>query len=1310
MAGLAIAAAALAGSTAATALGASTFVAGMVGLGISAVGSMLFAPKLPTVHQEGPRLRDPTVTSSQYGIGIPRVWGEYLVKGNIIWMSDFHEHVETVSEDGGGGKGGLKKGGGGGYAYTNYTYTASIAVGLCKGPMSRVVQILMDNEIVYDATGASVQKQIDGLYWRFYPGDEDQLPDSIIEAEEGEDVPAFRGLCYIVFDELPITPFGNRVPQMKFVVQGEGPDVVFTEPLGHTSISSQIVDFNYGYSYSILPDGQIETVDISTKQVVRVGKPIIDSDEYALSRLVGTSEDGRIVAEFALTTAHVKLAYGYVGAGVKYAVLDGGSLAVERISGLTSGTGDTELTATAWYLGLDGDLRTILVTSSKIWNAMPMRPRGPLLVYEFSTDTWLIQVETQSESHYIPNEMLINYVARGKLHPSKAEIWWLHHSPDGGDDETAVLSLITIYDKTTVNPLTGSVTITPTYDVEDVGEFTKEDFQVEGSGAPFQGGLMAPTAGSSGYLSELGPTNGNVDGITYDLSSDSVIVSVYNCAGVASIGRDGKIKWLYNNPRGEAGLMFGHFMSPYTVIHGGNIMIPSAQDGRNGVDLLDTRNGELIKFVPYGGLDISNPYWSTNRIAIKGNTIVHLDMTARTDIEVQDIIAQLSEEVGQTQNDFSDLNGITVYGFMQPGPAEAKSVIQPLAGAYNFDAVETGTDLRWVRRGKLPVMTVSADDFIVTDASDDAATFDETRQQDPELPQSIAVSYSNRDRLYEAETVYRQRYAGNEGYDTTRSRNQVQLEIPAAIEPDVAKQAADIILMSAWNGRTSQKFALPPWGVLLDPGDSIAIEIPGEYPRNVITLKQSIGADGIVEMSTQSEDSSQYVSTVTADPGLGFEMPAIQLPMKTRLYMLPTPYLDDDQDQARGRLLVYYAMGAYRDGWRNGNIELKQEDNTYKWIGALERASTHGVLETALEGVKHKYVTHHDATMRVRVTHGVLNSATYAELLGGANAIALYHSDDDIEIVQFLEATPDENEAISGMWTLRGLLRGRRGTDYLSGKRCPAGAPFVRLSSTTTRYNPQALAFLGNRLSYRGSGLNQPPIQGDVRVVQLQGQDLKPYAPVHVSAVRSEFSGDIFIAWERRTRLRGELRNLVGEVPLEEDYERYQVELYADGELVRTLEIDDDTQSTYTLTQQQEDGAETADIMIIVYQMSAQVGRGFPSQPIWLDPGFEVAQLSVIAAMETPSAQVDVAQLSVLVTTGTQPKVDVAQLSVIAAWPSGDVADMEVAQLSVVAATELPQVALAVAQLSVTSAHSMVGPSEMDVAQLSVIIAHEAQP
>ncbi|MDC7788689.1 glycoside hydrolase/phage tail family protein [Rhodoplanes sp. TEM] len=155
---------------------------------------------------EGPRLADLDVMASTEGAPIPRVYGRVRLSGQVIWATPIEE-VATTTEESAGGKG--MDSGGGTTSTTTYRYYADFAVGLCEGPIGRVGRIWADGEPL----------DLSGLVIRVHRGDEDQAADPLIVAEQGDDgAPAYRGLAYVVFERLPLAPYGNRIPQLAFEV------------------------------------------------------------------------------------------------------------------------------------------------------------------------------------------------------------------------------------------------------------------------------------------------------------------------------------------------------------------------------------------------------------------------------------------------------------------------------------------------------------------------------------------------------------------------------------------------------------------------------------------------------------------------------------------------------------------------------------------------------------------------------------------------------------------------------------------------------------------------------------------------------------------------------------------------------------------------------------------------------------------------------------------------------------------------------------------------------------------------------------
>jgi len=200
-----------------------------VGIGLTAamgwnigltVGGMLFGPKGQNIYQQGPRLGDLKVQSSTYGNPIPIVYGSMRIAGNMIWARDIVETAHTTTQSG-GGKGG---GGGGSVTQTNYTYSQSFAVALCEGEIAGVRKIWANGKLIYNlsdtadiATIVASNKSAAGI--RIYTGSETQTADSLIQAHVGAaDTPAYRGIAYVVFENLQLADHGNRTPNVEFEV------------------------------------------------------------------------------------------------------------------------------------------------------------------------------------------------------------------------------------------------------------------------------------------------------------------------------------------------------------------------------------------------------------------------------------------------------------------------------------------------------------------------------------------------------------------------------------------------------------------------------------------------------------------------------------------------------------------------------------------------------------------------------------------------------------------------------------------------------------------------------------------------------------------------------------------------------------------------------------------------------------------------------------------------------------------------------------------------------------------------------------
>lgn len=153
----------------------------------SAIDGWLFGEKREQ------RAFDVRLGGSVEGAAIPRLYGWGRLSGNIIWARE----LERLGGENAGAKGGGQQ--------EEDEIGASFAIGFCEGWVPRLGRVWADGQLL----------DLRGINYRFYSGSDGQMPDGLIEATQGAGhAPAYRGLCYMVFENLPISRFGNRIPQI----------------------------------------------------------------------------------------------------------------------------------------------------------------------------------------------------------------------------------------------------------------------------------------------------------------------------------------------------------------------------------------------------------------------------------------------------------------------------------------------------------------------------------------------------------------------------------------------------------------------------------------------------------------------------------------------------------------------------------------------------------------------------------------------------------------------------------------------------------------------------------------------------------------------------------------------------------------------------------------------------------------------------------------------------------------------------------------------------------------------------------------
>jgi hypothetical protein len=191
-------------------------VGGPLGGAVGALVGGTFDRALSGRRQRG-EARDLFLQSSAYGETIPRVYGRVRQAGILIWA--------LPMERGAARKSGAATG----------SYVASFAVALSSGPLQSVGRIWADGREFRDGEGRFDHP----VNMRVHLGGPGQTADPLIAAAEGLDwAPAYRGLAYVVFENLPLATFGNRLPNLSFELLadiGPAPEDWLRDLTGHVS-------------------------------------------------------------------------------------------------------------------------------------------------------------------------------------------------------------------------------------------------------------------------------------------------------------------------------------------------------------------------------------------------------------------------------------------------------------------------------------------------------------------------------------------------------------------------------------------------------------------------------------------------------------------------------------------------------------------------------------------------------------------------------------------------------------------------------------------------------------------------------------------------------------------------------------------------------------------------------------------------------------------------------------------------------------------------------------------------------------------
>ncbi len=533
----------------------------------------------------------------------------------------------------------------------------------------------------------------------------------------------------------------------------------------------------------------------------------------------------------------------------------------------------------------------------------------------------------------------------------------------------------------------------------------------------------------------------------------------------------------------------------------------------------------------------------------------------------------LNEAVSRILKDFgfadylaATLNG-TVPGYVIDRVMSARDALQPLELAYFFDSVESGGKIAFRHRGQEgTAASFTTNDLVEVRAGDPLVTL--TRGQETELPASAKLRFLSEEDDYQQAVAEARRLTGASG-------RVAQADLPIVLDDGLSGAMAETWLYETWAARERASFSLPPSSLALEPGDVVALTSGGRTRALRLT---DVSEHGVREIEARSIDPDVYGRISSAgrtpapkppiqvgSPGIAF----MDLPLLGATAAPESGYVAAVQVPWPGSVAVYSSP-------QTSGYQLKALVPAPAAMGST--------LDALLPGPEGRIDWR--PTLRVKLIQGTLASADMVTMLGGANTAAIKNASGDWEVIQFLNATLVDVKT----YELSGLLRGQGGTETAMQATVAADAPFVLLDSAVTQV-PLAHGDINVTYNWRYGPGNRSI--GDASYVTVpyafKELGLRPYSPVRVKGARA--SGDLAISWFRRTRIGGDTWD-VTEVPLSEDSESYDVEIYSGATLKRTLTATAPS-VTYTTAQQTADfGSVQAAVSVKVYQKSVVYGRG----------------------------------------------------------------------------------------------------------------------
>ena len=1149
------------------------------------------SPKTPDSVQEAPRLESLEVTDSAYGRDIPSTFGTFRVGGNIIWASEIEE-VRTETSEHTGGKGGR---GGGTTTRIEYEYFASFAVAFGRGVAQDVLRIWADTELVFDESEGLVRAgtqdnfdedygvdpprfggggpfglgtyyghrpQITGLHFRFYPGDETQIPDSLIIDSRGTAAPAFRGMCYIVFERIALNNYGNRIPSISAEINFGDTQADLQErfsievgtvppPVGTIGDGAYMeVDHDRGILFE-----RRHMYDANTLGFIRHLLPNHPAGSASTSAIIGLDTSSNQVALRSNNGIHI--CTSDTGRQIAYRPY----IANEEIYAMVGAANGT----TAVWFGINSHINgSYRVGYYSVNRATGVLERTGAVTHPAGRGVCSIAIDTDLPTVYVL----------------------------GHDDDDLYITYHTILPTGAIDSST-YVSATPEQIDEDADNFI--NYQADKLGRIYvdqsTGSVLLAVQLDTGFrLIRLRGYNTTFQTKFEQLQEWSVTVPFIDYGG----------RWA--SPR----------LNRINSGSGGSLVMSNSGTGNvNRLAQVELTTGKLSGDPHFSGQQAVSAEFMNNAAGHtvwddENNTLFYVPVgsespakaviggRARSGTTIKTFLQILAARTGL--DPYADiaydgpLGDLMVDGYRIEKQVRASKAIEPVLNLHFIDVIDNSRRLLFKRRPDDTRTAIHEDEFVRV--NEDVEQYSESRKQESELPSVLNVDFVDTDLNYQTSTAQHRRPGA-----AAVGQHKESIQLPVSMSATVAKNTAVRHLQVRWAERSQFSYRLSQRYLRLEPADTLDIELKSGERIFMRINELDIGADFNIDIEAVRENPGQYDSDLSADGGI--LIPRL-LPrgVDTEFIPVESTLLYDVDEPSTPLPVRYYTAGSKLRNddvfWKGASVYESPDGSAYDILDPVTNQSPRGVIIVPPPNPV-SYWRIQRASMDVDMYYGIdqLESITLQALVNGLNSFAVIRSNGQVALIQA------QTVEVLDTYTVRlsNLVRGRRGTELMD-RDLAIGDRIVLITKGSVYMHTQSLDTTNDERRYKAVSFGQGFEDADDTPARVTARALMPYAPVHARY------DDTTLTWIRRTRIGGEsdLSDLGGvpDVRVSEDneLELYEVDIIADDGIAvaRTHNMITTPSLNYSVANARSDGILGNTLTVVIYQISGSVGRGFPGR------------------------------------------------------------------------------------------------------------------